>query len=240
MLSPHSSPLPWTSHRAAQDCNTSGWFGAEGARIAEEINDDTTTPLFRLNVYNSPHSSYLFVSIHHAIYDGVAFPLLMREVDAAYRAHSLQDGLPLAQIVHLIRPAPLDNLAREFWTSELGGVQLHDRPLYQRNEHEVVRCAKVLDISLRDLRSKCSAIHVTLEALFSSTMGYLGRKYLEWPDDAIFGVSPGVTLGYLVLPGVDLDYSFWENQRCYQLGWCHSTTGLCRPLASSTPAGKDR
>jgi hypothetical protein len=48
-------------------------------------------PLFRLNLYQSLCSSYLSVSTHHAVYDGLAFPLLMREVDAAYRAQSLQD-----------------------------------------------------------------------------------------------------------------------------------------------------
>lgn len=101
VLSPHASPLPWTSHDTKEDRSIPEWFEVEeGPRIAEEINDDFTTLLFRLNLYHSPHSSYLSVSIHHALYDGLAFPLLMKEVDAAYRAQTLQDAVPLARVVH--------------------------------------------------------------------------------------------------------------------------------------------
>jgi hypothetical protein len=117
----------------------------------------------------------------------------MKEVDAAYRAHSLREVVPLAQVIHHILPVSLADRAKEFWISELKGTQLHDRPLYHRNEHDAVQFAKVLDTSLQDIRSRCSMIHVTLEALFTSTMAYLGRRFLEWPKDAIFGVSLGVT-----------------------------------------------
>lgn len=189
VLSPHASSLPWTSHHI-EDQDSYEWFESrDGTRIAKEINNDVTTPLFRLNLYQSPRSSYLAVSIHHAIYDGVAFPLLMREVDAAYRAHRSQDAVPLARIIHHISPASRDDHAKEFWVSEFEGIQLHDRQLHQRNEHGVARYAKVLDVSLQDLRSRCSAIHVTLEALFAGAIAYLGRRFLGWSDDVIFGVS---------------------------------------------------
>jgi len=190
VLSPHASPLPWTSHDTEEDCDIPKWFEVEeGARIAEEINDDITTPLFRLNLYQSPRSSYLSVSIHHALYDGLAFPLLMREVDAAYRAQSLQEAIPLSRVVHHISLISRGDRAKEFWVSEFEGVNLRDRPLHQRNEREVVRRVKVLDTPLQDLRSRCSAIHVTLEALFTGTMAYLGRRFLGWSNDPVFGVS---------------------------------------------------
>ena len=189
-MSPPAAPLPWTFHDIGEDCNISKLFEAEeGPRVAEEINNDVTTPLFRLNLYQSGRTSFLSVSIHHALYDGLALPLLMREVDAAYCGQRLQDVVPLAQVVHYINPVSRDNRAREFWVSEFQGINLHDRPLYQRNEREVARYTKVLDTSLQDLRSRCSAIHVTLEALFASAIAYLGRKVLGWSNDAIFGVS---------------------------------------------------
>jgi len=189
-LSPHASPLPWTSHDIGGGRDISKWFEAEeGSRIAGEINDDITTPLFRLNLYRSPHYSYLSVSIHHALFDGLAFPLLMREVDAVYTTQNLQDVVPLGQVVRHINPVSRGDHAKEFWVSEFEGVSLHDRPLYQRNEREIVRYAKVLDASLQDLRSRCSAMHVTLEALFASAIAYLGRQLLGWSKDAIFGVS---------------------------------------------------
>jgi len=182
--------LPWTFHDIEENRDISRWFEVEeGSRIAEEINDDVTTPLFRLNIYQSTRSSFLSVSIHHALYDGLAFPLLMREVDTAYRGRSLQDVVPLAQVVHHINPLSRGDRARGFWVSEFEGVSLHHRPLHKRNEQEVVRYAKVLDTSLQELRSRCSAIHVTLEALFTSVIAYSGRRFLGWPNDAIFGVS---------------------------------------------------
>lgn len=189
-MSPHASPLPWSSHDIEEDRNIAERFEVEeGANIAEEINDDITTPLFRLNLYRSPNSSYLSISIHHALYDGLAFPLLMREVDAIYKAQNLPDVVPLAQVVHHINPISRGDRAKEFWVSEFEGVDLHARPLHQRNEREIVRYAKVLDTSLQDLRSRCSAIHVTLEALFTAAITFLGRRFLGWSNDAIFGVS---------------------------------------------------
>ena len=113
----------------------------------------------------------------------------MREVDAVYKGQSLQGVIPLVQVVHHINPVSCGDRAKEFWVSEFKGVNLHDRSLYQRGEREVVRYAKVLDTSLQDLRSKCSTIHVTLEALFTSAIAYLGRGLLGWSSDAIFGVS---------------------------------------------------
>lgn len=212
-MSPHASPLPWNFHDVEEGRIISEWFEAEeGIRIAEEINNDITTPLFRLNLYQSPHSSYLSVSVHHAIYDGVAFPLLMREVDTIYRAQSLQEVIPLAKVVHHINPISRGDHAKEFWVSEFEGVDLHHRSLHQRNEREVVRYAKVLDTPLQDLRSRCSAIHVTLEALFTSAIAYLGRSSLGWSNDAVFGVSWNMTRYCLFLPGVYLDYSLRENQ----------------------------
>ncbi|KAF9783958.1 hypothetical protein BJ322DRAFT_1067759 [Thelephora terrestris] len=184
-----ASTLPWILHDIEEGRNILEMFGVEeGPRIARDINDDITTPLFRLNLYRSPHSSYLAVSIHHAIYDGVAFPLLMKQVDAAYGTHSLQDVVQLSEVVRHIVPASRDNRTEEFWVSELQGIQLHDRSLHQRNEHHVVRYAKLLDVSLQHLRSRCSAIHVTLEALFAGAIAYLGRRFLEWSNDVIFGI----------------------------------------------------
>lgn len=113
----------------------------------------------------------------------------MREVDAVYRGQGLQGVVSLAQVIHHINPISRSDRAKAFWVSEFEGVNLHDRPLHQRNEQEVVRYAKVLDVSLQDLRSRCSAIHVTLETLFASTIAYLGRRLLGWSNDAIFGVS---------------------------------------------------
>ena len=190
VLSHYASPLPWTFHDTEENCNISEWFEVEeGGKIAEDINDDITTPLFRLNIYRSTRASHLSVSIHHTLYDGLAFPLLMKEVDAAYRSQSLQDVVPLAQVIHHINPISRGDRAKEFWVSEFEGVNLRDRQLHRRNEREVVRYAKVLDTSLQDLRSRCSAVHVTLEALFTAAIAYLGRRLLGWSNDAIFGVS---------------------------------------------------
>ena len=184
------APLPWTCHDTEEGRDISEWFEVkEGPRIAEEINDDVTTPLFRLNLYQSARTSFLSVSIHHALYDGLAFPLLMREVDTVYRGQSLQRVVPLAQVIHHINPVSHGDRAKQFWVSEFEGIDLRDRPSHQRNELGATRYAKVLDTSLQDLRSRSSAIHVTLEALFTSTFAYMGRKFLGWSHDAIFGVS---------------------------------------------------
>ena len=113
----------------------------------------------------------------------------MKEVDAVYRAQSLQGAVPLAQIVRTINPISRGDHAKTFWVSEFEGADLRDRPLYQKNECEVVRYAKVLDTSLQDLRSRCSAMHVTLEALFTGAIAYMGQRFLGWSNDAIFGVS---------------------------------------------------
>lgn len=214
VLSPRASPLPWTFCNIEDDRDISEWFEAEeGARVAEEINGDISTPLFRLNLYQSPHSSHLSVSIHHTLYDGLAFPLLMREVDAIYRGQCLQDAIPLGRIINHINPISRGDRAREFWISEFEGMDPRDRLLHRRDDREVIRYAKVLDVPLQDLRSRCSAIHVTLEALFTAAIASLGRRFLGWSDDAVFGVSQSILRFYLSLPETNLGRSLWEDKR---------------------------
>lgn len=197
VLSPEAAGLPWFVHEYEQNGGFSEWFAEqEVPKISVDINEDITSPMFRLNLYRSKDSVHLAVSIHHALYDGIAFPLLMREVDSVYTKSDLHTPIPLFAVVQQINPSQRVERSKEFWVSQFQDMDLASRRL-RRPLGRTTRCAKTLDIPLQDLRARCGTMHTTMEALLASTFAFKGQELFGWSRDAIFGVGLFYLHGYL-------------------------------------------
>ncbi len=55
--------------------------------------DFTHGPLLILGLFDTPHESYLFITIHHLLIDGVSWKILLEDFDRSYRQQV--DGLPI-------------------------------------------------------------------------------------------------------------------------------------------------
>ncbi|CDO69499.1 hypothetical protein BN946_scf184785.g4 [Trametes cinnabarina] len=161
-----------------------------GPSIAREINSAISrTPPVQLSFFVAPEPSmtYMVLSIHHALYDGISLPVLLEDLERAYGQQQQLPSAPLRAIVERI--VTIDqSAAREFWTSHLEGFP------WQRllNKSASSSTADVTSVAFKhsfsQLQSKAAERHVTLQALLMSAYGYLlGHRLYDY-DDVVFGV----------------------------------------------------
>jgi hypothetical protein len=212
------------------------WFATgEIPRITKEINEDITSPLFRLNLYRSAHSVYLAVSIHHVLYDGVAFPLLMREVDAIYNEADLDTPVPLSKVVYDIRSNEDTEKCRDFWASQFEGMNLGARRLREPDAARTDRRSKTLDVALSDIRDRCARLHTTLEALLACTFAHEGQGLFGWSGNAVFGVS-GNHWSTIAGTKTISDNSFGQDESSCRVRESDMPAGFCCSAQTSSRA----
>ncbi|KAJ5766301.1 uncharacterized protein N7511_003917 [Penicillium nucicola] len=87
------------------------------------------SPLFRLSrVATEPET--LAITIHHAIYDGWTFSLLLRLVEQTYQGSSVVQPLPFSLFVQHLQQKQDSIATAEFWRREMADVQPITFPEY--------------------------------------------------------------------------------------------------------------
>ncbi|KAJ8078433.1 Non-ribosomal peptide synthetase [Marasmius tenuissimus] len=178
------------------------WFLNEGALgVSTRINEDLTTPLWAVTVYEDTSSEvprlYTVFSINHALYDGNAMPLLVDEFRSTYLSSDstppLSEPVPLSAVLSLIPPAD-DLETKQFYLDRFASIQGQDRTTLvpkADGEKDVVWMTYPLEkISLGDVKDKCNKEwHVTLQAFWTVAFAVAGREFFGWNSkEAIFGV----------------------------------------------------
>ncbi|KAH7135324.1 nonribosomal peptide synthetase 6 [Dendryphion nanum] len=112
-----------------------GHYEYEGDDLQAYLERDRAVPmdlgsaLFRCALITPPGSDkgYIVVTLHHAVYDGWSFPLVVERVNRAYVG---KDTPRPAQFKHFIRHlAGLDrSVAEKYWSEHLRGVSPHQFP----------------------------------------------------------------------------------------------------------------
>ena len=127
------------------------------------------------------------LSVHHALYDGISLPVLMQDLERAYKS---QPQLPSASLRTVLEQIAIvdQDAARAFWTSHL-----QDYP-WQRLLNRTASSSRA-DVTshtfkqpLSVLQGKAAAQHVTLQALFMSSYASLLAQHMYGHDDIVFGV----------------------------------------------------
>ncbi|KAG9076178.1 Non-ribosomal peptide synthetase, partial [Ceratobasidium sp. 370] len=159
---------------------------SEISRIAVEINEDLTTPAFRINIYDTDNR-FMVVSLSHAIYDGIAVPNLMTDVDAIISGKDSRGGEQLQPILDAIETA--QHSARDYWVQKFKHIDLKPlavrRPTGSRAQH-VRRVFSTL--SYESLQSACRSQRTTMQALGCASFALAGREYFGWQENALFGI----------------------------------------------------
>lgn len=166
-----------------------------GSRTAREINSDLSrTPAVRLSFYANRASgtTYAVLSIHHALYDGISLPVLLRDLERAYTKQQQLPSAPLRTILEHI--VTIDQAAaRNFWIGYLQDFA------WQRLLNKSASSARA-DVAtimfkqpLSQLQAKAAAQHITLQALLMTAYGYLLGQHVYSHDDVTFGVGRSLT-----------------------------------------------
>lgn len=176
---------------ASSDADLQQYFTNErAAPIAQELNlGISTIPPVRLSVFTASAESttYAVLSIHHALYDGISLPVLLRDLEHAY---SKTQQLPSAPLRTVLEPivAIDQTAARDFWTGYLEDFQWQSLLNKEASAHQADVTSVALRHPLSELQAKAASKHVTLQALLMSAYGYLLAERLYNHDDVVFGV----------------------------------------------------
>ncbi|KAF8460398.1 hypothetical protein BDZ91DRAFT_422141 [Kalaharituber pfeilii] len=143
-------------------------------------------PPIQLTFLKARNSSYLLLSISHALYDGWSLRLLHEDVQRAYHS-SLQprpSPMPLIEII-------LGNNAEEssqYWKQILQGIEVSEFPILsnstelpQTHRHEIISKADYTKIS-----QFCKRLGITSQTLGQTCWGLILAHYLRKPD-LVFG-----------------------------------------------------
>ena len=185
--------MPWTEQEAPTDEFISFFDQHEARGIAQDINADLNSPLFRLHLYHSSAVSYLAVSIHHSLYDGTALPLLLDSVEHIYAAGSPRHVTPMGDIISYIHSVDMD-AAKQFWVSKFVGFD-HDRnPTRQPSGRTANLISHTFKPSLATLEASAASFQVTLQAFMLSAFSLLLGNHVYGSQDVVFGVGHRIDL----------------------------------------------
>ncbi|OJT03537.1 Nonribosomal peptide synthetase 2 [Trametes pubescens] len=177
--------------QASNDADFQQYFTSKlASSIARELNlGISTVPPVRLSTFTASAESttYLVISIHHALYDGISLPVLLRDLELAY---SKTKQLPSAPLRAVLEPivAIDQTAAHDFWTDYLEGFPSQRLLNKEASGHQADILSVTLKRPLSELQAKAASKHVTLQALLMSAYGYLLGQRLYGHDDVVFGV----------------------------------------------------
>ena len=169
------------------------FFYAEVApSLARQINNTTsTTPLFRLTVFSTPddhHGHWLALSIHHALFDGISLPLILKFVEdelltkphpIAYSPESLLEYMHSARI----------DAGRQFWAATFSDFNRSGHRLTSvRSSSQIRRKAISLTTSLTALRTLLAPHQVTMQSVLTCAFALSLAKYIHHTNDVAFVV----------------------------------------------------
>ncbi|PLB44515.1 non-ribosomal peptide synthetase/alpha-aminoadipate reductase [Aspergillus steynii IBT 23096] len=173
------------------------------AQISRDIiTNISTVPPVRFHLAKSSSTNQplaLFISIHHALYDGESFSMLLEDVAAQYvKAPVPQRGAPAAFIEHVYTQDT--EKAKKHWTEYLGGC----RPTLFRTDFNFLEhpqfVSRTLGNKLSDLERRSASLQTTVPSLVQAIFGLLLADAVGVSD-----VTYGLVLSgrAVAVPGAD-------------------------------------
>ncbi|KAF9013880.1 peptide synthetase [Cyathus striatus] len=173
------------------DADFAQWFlRGESSDISKDINASIShIPPLRLNCYKSNTFTYIVLSIHHALYDGISLPLLIHDVQRAYLGSKLQPTAVHSDILNQIASQNLAH-AQTFWNGHFSGFIWPSTILRgtSSSSHTHGRLTTPFKTTLTVLKDKAISQQVTLQALLTAAFAKLLGAYIYHSDDVAFGV----------------------------------------------------
>ena len=202
----HSSDsyeLPWT-----EETYVGIDEAVEGLRMHEEelsqeiVNEISPIPPLRLILARSSVDQaplVLLVAIHHALYDGESFSMLMSDIASYYKGqHVPERGSPAAFIEH-IYSQDLDK-ARQFWCHLLEDCEptIFKTDLYDENDKRIAH--RKLGGSISELESSAARLRTTVPSLVQAIFALSLAETVNHSDVTYGVVLSGRTAA---VPGVE-------------------------------------
>ena len=153
------------------------------AEMRFEGAESLEAPPITFTFVKTPSGSFLVISLHHCLYDGLSMPMILADIHQAYEAGSVEQRRPFYEAAVLI--AERRTTSVEFWIKSLEGYQSSTIPQVGTNSetHFIQRDTK---LDMRDTINRSRSLNVTLQSIallaYSKLLAcHLGKR------DIVFG-----------------------------------------------------
>ena len=187
ILKPSAVPLPWIESSGEDGHRTLELLRAEQKTVAQSLIEFMeTTPPIRLHLaVSKPHRSILSISIHHALYDGISFDMILNEVYLRYYGKPPKTRASFDVLLGHV--ACQDRSEQElFWTKRLSG---HSRTIIGTNltqEMQENTIERTMRVAFSDLRTLSASLKATIPTLLQTLYGALLARMVG-QSDVLFG-----------------------------------------------------
>lgn len=145
------------------------------------------TPPLRIGVYVSSKASFIVLSIHHALFDGISLPILLNEIEREYAGSAPYPPALLGDILDQIGTIDMIK-AQSFWADYFDGFVWPSKSLQTAASSATRRHVVPFKTSLSNLKTLAAGHQVTLQALLTCTFGHILATHIYRSDDVAFGV----------------------------------------------------
>jgi amino acid adenylation domain-containing protein len=169
--------LPWWTLEVYDLASVDSVFTKRKQKWRSYNTTHLTVP-FEIIVVRSGSETFVSVDLHHALYDGNSFDLLMNNVGKLYNSQDADFGKPF---VDCLAFGPLRNVrgAKQFWADHLQDVEPASMPPLLENEASLdTLCTASLDV-LTQADELRRSLGVTVQALVQAAWIAVLRKHYQ-------------------------------------------------------------
>ena len=192
MLKADAAELPWEDREPDAkevDESIAHWFmHTEAPKFSENINQNiSSTPPLRIVHYALGDAHYIGLAIHHAIYDAVTLPELLRDVETTYAGGAANPSASLSQVLELIYATDQEKAAA-FWRDHFAGYDWKKSVNRFTPGQEAIFLDIPFKATFAELEAEAAEARVTLQALLTCAYAASLAKHLYKYEDVAFGV----------------------------------------------------
>ncbi|KAL4946839.1 hypothetical protein BDV06DRAFT_181633, partial [Aspergillus oleicola] len=198
-----SGALQWTESEYGSLEKAIQQRKSEQAQISRAIIADiSTVPPVGFQLARSSQDKRplaLFIAIHHALYDGESFAMMLEDVAARYEGEQpIQRGSPSAFLEHAC--VQETDKAKQHWTQTLSGSSLTVIRSNSATANETLSVTRRFNVKLSELENRSAALQTTVPNLMQAMFALLLADYVGVSDVTYGLVLSGRTIS---APGAD-------------------------------------
>ena len=144
--------------------------------------------LYRFHIIQAPAHSYLFIDIHHILFDGTSMMHLLPMIEQAYRGETLTPEqvtpLEIALTEQELRASAHYDEAKAWHDKQLNGLEGDSLPIASQKNPQtgLVTASLTTRLSYVEASAFCAEHHIGKSVLFNAAFAYFLSTYNNTPD----------------------------------------------------------
>ncbi len=189
--------LDWKSIQLEDDDLNAALENSISRIIRDGVEDE---PQYWFTAFKTPQKTVLLLSMHHSLYDGEAFQLLLNDVTATYDGHCPLPPVSYEPFLSVVHSLDLDE-ADSFWNMNLQNFKSKTfsaasvgATMTQAENCGSVTTTLLSSASLHSLADYCKRLQVSMLSLVQASWAKVLSLFLDTTDVCFGNVVSGRTL----------------------------------------------